>query len=134
VHQTLLDESRTVLERAEQLRERLSEAFFTRTAEELERSGVGDEDAAQRLARMAGRTIDALLRTDPPAGPIHALDAAPLGHDLPWTIRGGDARALGALAPLGGEEDREEDGPASCGADRGTRTHARQEVRLDGAA
>jgi hypothetical protein len=96
VHQTLLDESRTVLERAEQLRERLSEAFVTRTAEELERSGVGDEDAAQRLARMAGRTIDALLRTDPPAGPIHALDAAPLGNDLPWTIRGGDARALGA--------------------------------------
>lgn len=102
VHQTLLDESRIVLERAERLRERLSEAFVTRTAEELERSGVGDEDAAQRLARMAERSIDALLRTDPPAGPIHPLHAAPLssavggGHELPWKIRGGDARALGA--------------------------------------
>jgi hypothetical protein len=51
---------------------------------------------------MAGRSIAALLGTDPPAGPIHTLEAAPLssavggGHDLPWTLRGGDARALGA--------------------------------------
>jgi hypothetical protein len=102
VHRTLLEESRSVLERAERLHERLGEAFVTRTAEELERSGVGDEDAAQRLARMAGRSIAALLGTDPPAGPIHTLEAAPLssavggGHDLPWTLRGGDARALGA--------------------------------------
>jgi hypothetical protein len=57
---------------------------------------VGDADAPARLSRMAARTIDRLLGTDPPAGPIHALDAAPLADDLPWTLREGDARALGA--------------------------------------
>jgi hypothetical protein len=96
VHETLLEESRSVLERAERMRERLAEAFAARTAEELERSGVGDDDALPRLARMAGRTIDDLVRNDPPAGPIHELDGASVGDDLPWTLRGGDARALGA--------------------------------------
>ncbi|GAB4196353.1 MAG: hypothetical protein OHK0013_03470 [Sandaracinaceae bacterium] len=96
VDATLLKESRTVLERAEQLRERFGEAFATRVTEELERTGVGDDDAPARLSRMAARTVDALLGTEPAAGPIHALEAAPLEDDLPWRLRGGDARALGA--------------------------------------
>jgi hypothetical protein len=96
VEKTLVAETRTVLERREDADRRLREAFESRTVEELERTGVGDADAQSRLGRMADRAISALLGTNPAPGPIHELEAAPLADDLPWRLRGGDARVIGA--------------------------------------
>lgn len=95
VDATLLEESREVLERSENVAQRLGEAFARRTEEELTRAGVGDDDARARLGRMAQRAVAALMSTGPIPGPIHELTAAPLHPSLPWRLCGGDARILG---------------------------------------
>ena len=96
VDRTLLEESRTVFERLDDARLRLRQAFDARALTELDRTGVGDSDASARLGRMAQRCVDALMRTEPVTGPIHALANAQIADDLPWRVGGGDARAVGA--------------------------------------
>lgn len=96
VERTLLDESRVVLVRNDDIATRLRAAFDARAADELTRAGEADAEALTRLGNMAARAIDAFVGTRPATGTITPLAAAPIAGDLPWRLRDGEARRVGS--------------------------------------
>lgn len=94
--QVVREESSHVLERRERLVERLAGAFEQRVSDELERAGVDEPGARERLSAMGQRAIDGLVRAEPSAGTVHAMSGAPLDASSPWTLTGGRARRVGS--------------------------------------
>jgi hypothetical protein len=72
----------------------LRQAFDARVATDVQRSGTAEPEVAARAARAGARAIRAFEATAPPRDPIQALDGAlVLPTDVPFRLRGGDARA-----------------------------------------